>query len=50
MLNNFDCIVQAPTGSGKTLAYILPLLEILHKNKEKVLIKIILNLIIKIFF
>ncbi|KRZ27061.1 ATP-dependent RNA helicase DDX55, partial [Trichinella pseudospiralis] len=30
-----DVIVQAPTGSGKTLAYVLPVLEILLKEKPE---------------
>nr|CAD2189101.1 unnamed protein product [Meloidogyne enterolobii] len=36
MLSNFDCIVQSPTGSGKTLAFILPMMHILLKKKEKI--------------
>jgi len=38
MLSNFDCIVQSPTGSGKSLAFILPMMHILLKKKEKVFI------------
>ncbi|KAI1728482.1 DEAD/DEAH box helicase domain-containing protein [Ditylenchus destructor] len=34
MLQNYDCVVQAPTGSGKTLAYLIPTLQLLmHKKK-----------------
>nr|CAD2172246.1 unnamed protein product [Meloidogyne enterolobii] len=36
MLSNFDCIVQSPTGSGKSLAFILPMMHILLKKKEKI--------------
>lgn len=33
-----DVIAQSKTGSGKTLAYILPILELLSKKREKVLV------------
>ncbi|CAK5074258.1 unnamed protein product [Meloidogyne enterolobii] len=36
MLSNFDCIVQSPKGSGKSLAFILPMMHILLKKKEKI--------------
>lgn len=31
-----DVVVQAPTGSGKTLAYVLPIVEMILKQKQLV--------------
>ncbi|KAI1726764.1 DEAD/DEAH box helicase domain-containing protein [Ditylenchus destructor] len=35
MLQNYDCVVQAPTGSGKTLAYLIPTLQLLMQKKKR---------------
>lgn len=35
LLNNKDVAVEAATGSGKTLAFMVPLLEMLIKQKAK---------------
>ena len=36
---NKDVVVEAITGSGKTLAYVIPVLEILLKRRDKALKK-----------
>lgn len=37
-----DLIVQSPTGTGKTLAYLIPIAEIILKNKNSLISSVIL--------
>ena len=38
ILKEKDVIAQSETGTGKTIAYIVPLLQLLLKNRDKILI------------